>query len=518
MSTGPEASTGPETVRGGAGGGPGGAGGAGGPADARRSPHHGKAVALAVAAAVGGFLFGFDSSVINGAVKAFTDEFGLSDALSGFAVAVALLGCALGAWLGGRLADRYGRTRVMFIGAVLFFVSSILSGIAFGVWDLILWRFLAGVGIGIASVIAPAYIAEIAPAVIRGRLGSLQQLAIVIGIFAALLSDQLLALATPGEGADAAGELWLGLEAWRWMFIVAVVPATVYGILALRIPESPRYLVSKGRQDEALAVLTDVLGTREEAADRVAEIENTIRSDEHAPKASLRGPRLGLLPVVWVGILLSVFQQFVGINVIFYYSNTLWQAVGFDESDSFTISTITAVTNVVVTFIAIALVDKVGRRPLLLIGSAGMAVCLAVMAIAFLNSYEVPDPENAGEVLTQLPDGWGTTALIAANAFVVFFGATWGPLVWVLLGEMFPNRIRAAALGVAAAAQWIANFLITISFPPLLGAFGASVPYFMYALFAALSFVFTLWRVPETKGVELEDMEGVRVQRRGQTA
>jgi len=503
-------STGPDAARDDAGGGP---GGAGGPTDARRSPHHKKAVALAVAAAVGGFLFGFDSSVINGAIKAFTDEFGLGDTLSGFAVAVALLGCALGAWLGGRLADRYGRTRVMFIGAVLFFASSILSGIAFGVWDLILWRFLAGVGIGIASVIAPAYIAEIAPAAIRGRLGSLQQLAIVIGIFAALLSDQLLALATPGEGADASGELWLGLEAWRWMFIVAVVPATVYGILALRIPESPRYLVSKGREEEALAVLTDVLGTREEARDRVSEIQHTIRSDEAAPKASLRGPRFGLLPVVWVGILLSVFQQFVGINVIFYYSNTLWQAVGFDESDSFTISTITSVTNVVVTFIAIALVDKVGRRPLLLIGSAGMAVCLGVMAVAFLNSYEVPDPENAGEVLTQLPGGWGTTALVAANAFVVFFGATWGPLVWVLLGEMFPNRIRAAALGLAAAAQWIANFLITISFPPLLGTFGASVPYFMYAAFAVLSFVFTLWRVPETKGVELEDMEGVRVTR-----
>ncbi len=491
----------------------------GGPAGADvRSPHHGKAIALAVAAAVGGFLFGFDSSVINGAVKAFTDQFELSDALSGFAVAIALLGCALGAWLGGRLADRWGRTRVMFLGAVLFFVSSILSGLAFGVWDLIVWRALAGVGIGIASVIAPAYIAEIAPASIRGRLGSLQQLAIVIGIFAALLSDQLLAIATPGEGADASGELLFGLEAWRWMFIVAVVPATVYGVLALMIPESPRYLVARGRQEEAASVLTDVLGSRDEAQVRLGEIEQTIQADAAAPKANLRGPRFGLLPLVWVGILLSVFQQFVGINVIFYYSNTLWQAVGFDESDSFTISTITAVTNVVVTFIAIALVDKVGRRPLLLIGSAGMAVCLGLMALSFTQSYEIPDPDNAGEVLTQLPGSWGTVALVAANAFVVFFGATWGPLVWVLLGEMFPNRIRAAALGLAAAAQWIANFVITISFPPLLGAFGASVPYLMYAIFAAMSFFFTLWKVPETKGVELEAMEGLKVERRSRSA
>lgn len=469
-----------------------------------RSPHHNKAIALAVAAAVGGFLFGFDSSVINGAVDAIGEQFDLGSALQGFAVAVALLGCALGAWSGGKLADHWGRTRVMFVGAVLFFVSSILSGLAFGVWDLILWRFLAGVGIGIASVIAPAYIAEIAPAAMRGRLGSLQQLAITLGIFAALLSDQLLATSAGG----ASEELWFGLEAWRWMFMVAVVPATVYGVLALMIPESPRYLVARGRRDEAQKVLADVLGPDEDPAARVREIEHTIESDKRLEEqATLRGPRFGLLPVVWVGILLSVFQQFVGINVIFYYSTTLWQAVGFDESDSFMVSTITSVTNVAVTFIAIALIDKIGRRPLLLIGSAGMAVSLAVMAVAFTQST------GTGDDLT-LTGSWGTIALVAANAFVVFFGATWGPLVWVLLGEMFPNRIRAAALGVAAMAQWIANFLITISFPPMLDRFGASIPYLMYAIFAALSFFFTLFKVPETKGVQLEDMESVKVERR----
>nr|WP_272729357.1 sugar porter family MFS transporter [Cellulomonas fimi] len=469
-----------------------------------RHPHHNKAIALAVAAAVGGFLFGFDSSVINGAVDAIGEQFDLGSALQGFAVAVALLGCALGAWSGGKLADHWGRTKVMFFGAVLFFVSSILSAIAFGVWDLILWRFMAGVGIGIASVIAPAYIAEIAPAAMRGRLGSLQQLAITLGIFAALLSDQLLATSAGG----ASEELWFGLEAWRWMFLVAVVPATVYGILALRIPESPRYLVARGRRDEAQKILSDVLGPDEDAAARVREIERTIESDKKLEEqATLRGPRFGLLPVVWVGILLSVFQQFVGINVIFYYSTTLWQAVGFDESDAFMVSTITSVTNVAVTFIAIALIDKIGRRPLLLIGSAGMAVSLAIMAIAFTQST------GTGDDLT-LTGSWGTIALVAANAFVVFFGATWGPLVWVLLGEMFPNRIRAAALGVAAMAQWIANFLITISFPPMLDRFGASIPYLMYAIFATLSFFFTLFKVPETKGVQLEDMESVKVERR----
>ncbi|MEZ0448787.1 sugar porter family MFS transporter [Cellulomonas sp. ICMP 17802] len=466
-------------------------------------PYKNKAIGLAVAAAVGGFLFGFDSSVINGAVNAIQDQFEIDPAVTGLVVAIALLGCAFGAWLGGKLADRWGRTRVMFLGAVLFFVSSILSGLAFSAWDLVLWRVMAGIGIGIASVIAPAYIAEIAPAAMRGRLGSLQQLAITLGIFAALLSDQLLQTAA----GSAASELWLGLEAWRWMFIVAVIPAAVYGILALRIPESPRYLIATGKREEAKAVLATTLAEGDDVEAHVVQIEHTIASDKKlASQASLKGPRFGLLPVVWIGILLSVFQQFVGINVIFYYSTTLWQAVGFEESQSFMVSTITSITNVLVTFIAIALIDKVGRRPLLLTGSAGMAVTLGIMAVAFTQS------SGSGSDVT-LNGSWGVIALIAANLFVVFFGATWGPLVWVLLGEMFPNRIRAAALGVAAAAQWVANFLITISFPPMLAAFGASIPYLMYAIFAALSFFFTLWKVPETKGIELEDMEGVKVDR-----
>ncbi|OLT50435.1 sugar porter family MFS transporter [Cellulosimicrobium sp. CUA-896] len=468
---------------------------AGQQSDAVRSAHR-KAIALAFAAAVGGFLFGFDSSVINGAVQAIEGQFELDPTITGLVVAVALLGCALGAWSGGRLADRWGRTRVMVFGAVLFFVSSILSAVAFSAWDLAIWRFMAGVGIGIASVIAPAYIAEIAPARLRGRLGSLQQLAITVGIFAALLSDQLLAESAGG----AANELWFGWEAWRWMFLVCVVPALVYGILALRIPESPRYLVAKGQDDDARRVLQSVLGPEEDVDERIREIHRSIAVDEkNAQEGSLRGPALGLKPIVWVGILLSVFQQFVGINVIFYYSTTLWQAVGFDESQSFLVSTITAVTNVAVTFIAIALVDKVGRRPILLVGSAGMTVSLGIMALAFTQAT------GSGEDIT-LGGAWGTTALVAANAFVVFFGASWGPLVWVLLGEMFPNRIRAAALGVAAMAQWLANFTITLTFPPMLAAFGASIPYLMYAIFAALSFVFVLAKVRETKDVELEDM------------
>ncbi|GAB3094103.1 sugar porter family MFS transporter [Isoptericola nanjingensis] len=468
------------------------------PGQAGAQSAHRKATALAFAAAVGGFLFGFDSSVINGAVDAIEGQFDLNSTVTGLVVAIALLGCALGAWSGGKLADRWGRTHVMVLGAVLFFVSSILSAIAWSAWDLAVWRFMAGVGIGIASVIAPAYIAEIAPAAMRGRLGSLQQLAITVGIFAALLSDQILATAA----GSAANELWFGWEAWRWMFLVAVVPAAVYGILALRMPESPRYLVTKGRDDEARSVLASVLGPDEHPDDRIGEIRRSIAVDEkNAELGSLKGDRFGLKPIVWVGIVMAIFQQFVGINVIFYYSTTLWQAVGFDESQAFLVSTITAVTNVAVTFIAIALIDKVGRRPLLLIGSAGMAVSLGLMAVCFTQAT------GSGDSIS-LPDPWSIIALVSANAFVVFFGATWGPLMWVLLGEMFPNRIRAAALGVGAAANWIANFVITLTFPPMLDTFGPAIPYLMYAVFAVLSFFFVLGKIPETKGVELEDMAG----------
>jgi sugar porter (SP) family MFS transporter len=464
-----------------------------------RSAHR-KAIGLAVAAAVGGFLFGFDSSVINGAVAAIEGQFDLDSAVTGLVVAIALLGCALGAWSGGRLADRWGRTRVMVFGAILFFASSILSAIAWSAFDLAIWRFMAGVGIGIASVIAPAYIAEIAPARLRGRMGSLQQLAITVGIFAALLSDQLLAEAAGG----ASNELWFGWEAWRWMFLVCVIPAAVYGILALRIPESPRYLVAKGRDDEARAVLESVLGPEEDVDDRIAQIHRSIAVDEkNAQEGSLKGSTFGLKPIVWVGILLSVFQQFVGINVIFYYSTSLWQSVGFDESSSLGISVVTSITNVLVTLVAIFLVDRVGRKPILLIGSVLMTLSLATMAVAFLFATT----DASGAVTLGAP--WGPIALVAANVFVIGFGASWGPLVWVLLGEMFPNRIRAAALGVAAAMQWIANFAITLTFPPLLSAFGASVPYLMYAAFAALSFFFVFTKVPETRGVELEDMGDV---------
>jgi SP family sugar:H+ symporter-like MFS transporter len=453
----------------------------------------GTVVRLASVAAIGGFLFGYDSAVINGAVGAVEARYSAGALALGLTVSSTLVGAAAGAVVAGRLADRFGRLAVMWLSAAMFLVSAIGAGFAWDLFSLAVFRFIGGVGVGAASVIAPTYIAEIAPAGIRGRLGSLQQLAIVLGIFLALLADFAIAAAAGGSERE-----WLlGLEAWRWMFLSMAVPAVLYGVLALTIPESPRHLVATGQSDKARGVLRRLLGGVN-LDDKIEQIRLTLVRETKPSMRDLRGPVVGLLPIVWVGIGLSVFQQFVGINVIFYYSSVLWQAVGFEESDALLITVITSVVNVLTTLIAIATIDRLGRKPLLLIGSVGMAVTLGLMAILFGTA-----PVVEGQPV--LSGASGPIALIAANLYVVAFGMSWGPVVWVLLGEKFPNRIRAAALGVAAAAQWIANWLISTTFPAL-ADIGLGLAYGLYAASAIVSFFFVMLWVRETKGMELEAM------------
>ena len=455
--------------------------------------HHGPVILVAITAALGGFLFGYDTAVINGTVDAMQAEFAISNLYLGFVVSSALLGCAVGAWLAGPIADRYGRIRVMVLAAILFAASAVGSSLAFGPISLMFWRVIGGFAIGAASVIAPAYIAEVAPASMRGRLGSLQQLAIVTGIFAALLVDYAIASTAGGAGHQVP---WGG-TAWRWMFASAALPAAVYGVLSLQIPESPRYLVRIKEMARARSVLRRFVGG--DVDGQVRDIEGTLEGQsEEVRLRELRGPRFGLLPIVWVGILLSVFQQFVGINVIFYYSTTLWRAVGFSENSALITSVITSITNILTTLIAIALIDRIGRKPLLLIGAAGMVVTLTTMAVCFSTAA------GTGKNVT-LPGAAAPIALVAANLYVVSFGMSWGPVVWVLLGEMFNNRIRATALAVAAAAQWLANWIISTTFPALAGI-SLAIAYGLYALFAALALIFVTRGVRETKGRELESM------------
>ncbi|MEV0258421.1 sugar porter family MFS transporter [Streptomyces sp. NPDC050732] len=455
--------------------------------------HLGHVIFITAAAAMGGFLFGYDSSVINGATVAIQHRFDVDANMLGWIIATALLGCAVGAAVAGRIADRIGRIRCMQIAAVLFAASAVGSALPFAAWDLTMWRLIGGIGIGMASVIGPAYIAEVAPPAYRGRLASFQQAAIVIGIAVSQLVNW--GILNMADG-DQRGKL-AGLEAWQWMLGVMVIPALLYGLLSFIIPESPRFLISAGRHTEAKKVLGEVEGTSIDLDARVDEIEKGLHR-EHKPSFKDLLGKVGFLPIVWIGIGLSVFQQLVGINVIFYYSNQLWQSIGKDPSSSFLYSFETSIVNIIGTVIAMIFVDRIGRKPLAIIGSAGMAAALFTMAWAF--SYKTGSGDNVS-----LPNAQGLTAIIAANAFVLFFALSWGVVVWVLLGEIFPNRIRAAALGVAASAQWLANFAITKTFPSM-SEWSLTGSYIIYGAFAAISIPFVMKFVKETKGKALEEM------------
>ena len=361
--------------------------------------------------------------------------------------------------------------------------------------------------VGAASVIAPAYISEVAPAYLRGRLASLQQLAIVIGLFAAFLSNYSIASAaeaavgdgTMPQGGSGLVPLWFGFHAWKWMFWIEIIPAVLYFVGSLLIPESPRYLVANGKDEAASKIFGKTIGGN--VAEKIKEVRDSLTSG-HKPRLTdiFKSGSFVPLSIVTVGIVLSVFQQFVGINVVFYYGSVLWQA-GFTEGQSLLINVISGAVNITSTIVAIALIDKLGRKPLLLIGSIAMTVCLTIMAIIFgtVTTGETGQPELSSAL------GW--IALIAANGYVFGFGVSWGPVVWVLLGEMFPNRIRGVALAVAAAAQWLANFAVTMTFPIMLEGIGLGGSYFMYAAAAAAS-IFFVWKfINETKGRSLEEMQ-----------
>jgi SP family sugar:H+ symporter-like MFS transporter len=459
--------------------------------------------AIVAVATIGGFLFGYDSGAVNGTQEGLTQAFGLvpgswspTNGL-GFTVASLLIGCFIGAFFAGRLADLVGRRNTMMLAALLFLAGALVQGAATSQIVFVIARICGGMAVGAASVLSPAYISEVAPAQIRGRLTTVQQIMIITGLTAAFLVNYFLA-ATAGVST---AKFWLGIDAWRWMYLMQAVPAAIFLIALFFIPESPRYLVSKGRQEKATSVLTSLFGASVASA-KLDEIRATFAEDHRPRLSDIRSPSGGIRKVVWAGIMLAAFQQFVGINVIFYYGATLWQLAGFSESQSLLINIVSGAVSIAACFLTIAVIDKIGRKPILLIGSAGMAVTLFAMVYAF--SHGSLDAQGNLVLSREL----GTIAVVAANLYVIFFNFSWGPVMWVMLGEMFPNQIRGSALAVCGFVQWFSNFLISFSFPVMAKNLGLTVSYTFYAVSAVISYFLVQKLVHETRGVELEQMSG----------
>jgi SP family sugar:H+ symporter-like MFS transporter len=456
-------------------------------------------ILISCIATIGGFLFGYDSGVINGTVEGLQTTFDSDSVGTGFNVASMLLGCAAGAFFAGRLADRHGRRFILRVAAVFFIVSALGSGIADTSAEFVFYRVLGGLALGASSILTPAYISEVTPARYRGRLATVQQVAIISGLFMAFLSNYLIAITAGSSVAT----FWLGYEAWRWMFWVEVLPATIFLVALALIPESPRYLVLVRRRELAIEVLTS-LGGRAVAIRKVEEIDASLAEDRHRPRfADLRDRTTGgLRRIVWVGLGLATLQQLVGINVVFYYGAVLWQSVGFTEGDALAINILSGALSIGAVAITILLIDRIGRKPILLVGSIGMALSLALLTYTFTTATTGPTGGLA------LEGGYGPLALIAANVYVVFFNFSWGPVMWVMLGEMFPNQIRGSGLAVSGLAQWLANFAITMTFPIMLSGIGLAGAYGFYTLCAVLSIAFVVAMVHETRGLELEEMRG----------
>jgi sugar porter (SP) family MFS transporter len=426
-------------------------------------------------AAFGGFLFGFDTAVIAGAIPFVKTYFSLDEIGEGWAVGCAIIGCAIGAVSAGTLSDRYGRKLVLIVTGLFFTLSALITAIATSFEVFIVFRIIGGLGIGAASVLCPTYISEISPAKLRGRLVSLNQLMIVIGILIVYFSNYLL--------------VDLGENNWRWMLGVETLPALVFLLALLAVPESPRWLVRNGRSDEALAILTKVDGP-DFARKAMAEIEESMKGaqTEKTSFGSLFKGRMAY--VIAIGTLLACFQQVTGINAIIYYAPTIFMKAGAGVESAFWQPVIIGIVNLSFTFVAIWLIDRVGRKVLMLWGSAGMAVSLGILVAAF-----------AFDKLE------GYFVLLAILGYIASFAASLAPVMWVLVAEMYPNRIRGAAMSFSIFLHWSSTFLVVQSFPWMLQNAGGAVAFGIFGVLSVLTFIFVKYYVPETKGKSLEEIQ-----------
>jgi sugar porter (SP) family MFS transporter len=422
-------------------------------------------------------LFGYDTGVISGAILFITPALELTPFLEGLVVASLLLGAAAGAGSAGPLSDRLGRRNLILIAAVIFSIGALGAGLAPGVGTLVLFRVVLGIAVGAAALIVPLYLSEIAPTEIRGAISSLNQLMITVGILLAFIVNALLA----------------NSEAWRWMLGLAVVPSLILLVGMYFMPETPRWLVSRGREDEARDVLMRSR-SEQEAENEIREIKEVEREEEGGLQ-ELLAP--WVRPALIVAIGLAVFQQIVGINTIIYYAPTTLKNVGYGDAAAIYANLIIGAINVVMTLIAIRFIDRVGRKPLLLGGLVGMVISLTVLGLSTLLLSEPSSPTDTVAIIT----------LLCLAGFIISFAATWGPTVWVMLPEVLPLRIRGTAMGVAIFLHWIANFVVSQTFPSLLAALGPGIPFLGYAVIGVLAFIFVSAFVTETKGRSLEEIE-----------
>lgn len=446
---------------------------------------------LALVSAMGGFLFGYDWVVIGGAKPFYELYFGISElpTWQGWAMSSALIGCVFGAILSGMLSDKWGRKNALILAAALFILSAFGTGYATEFTTFIIYRLIGGLGIGLASTLSPMYIAEISPAKYRGRLVAINQLTIVVGILCAQVANWGIADAIP-TSLSATGILdsWNGQTGWRWMFWAELIPAGLFFLLMFLVPKSPRYLVKINQNDKAIAVL-EKIGGKPYAVSEIQNMELTLKKDtgKKISIAELRDPKI--FPILVIGIVIAVFQQWCGINIIFNYAEEIFTAAGYSVGDMLFNIIITGSVNLIFTFVAMRTVDSWGRRKLMLIGSIGLAVVYALLGGAYYFGFS----------------GWPVLVLVITA--IAIYAMSLAPLTWVVLSEIFPNRLRGVAMSIATFSLWIASFVLTFTFPILNEALGSYGTFWVYSFICILGFVFIKTKLPETKGKSLEEIE-----------
>jgi len=446
---------------------------------------------LALVSAMGGFLFGYDWVVIGGAKPFYELFFGITDqaTVQGWAVSSALVGCIFGAVLSGAVADRLGRKIPLIMAAALFTVSAFGTGYAEDFTPFIIYRLIGGLGIGLASTLSPMYIAEIAPAKYRGQFVAINQLTIVIGILAAQIANYVIAEPIPAGMTPAEiGASWNGQMGWRWMFWAELIPAGLFFVLMFVVPKSPRFLAKIGDEIRAVGVL-EKIGGKAYAEAEVKNMKLTLEKDQGKKISFSELKSVKVLPILIIGIVLAIFQQWCGINIIFNYADEIFTAAGYSVGDMLFNIIITGSVNLIFTFVAMRTVDSWGRRKLMLFGSIGLAIVYAILGGAYYFEFT----------------GWPVLVLVITA--IAIYAMSLAPITWVVLSEIFPNRLRGLAMSIATLSLWIASFVLTFTFPILNDALGAYGTFWVYSGICVLGYLFIKAKLPETKGKSLEEIE-----------